>query len=258
MRSSIALIYEMARQDVKDRFAGSVLGGLWVFVWPLVQLFIYIIIFGKFMGGRLPGNSEVHAYGIYVASGLIPWTCFVNTLLRTARVFADKKHIITKIRVKLPLFPLYIQITEFIPFIFSTMILIMITVFFGFQLTIKSFFLLFLVFYVQQVLSLGVGILFATFSVFFKDLNEMLSISVQLLFWFTPIVYTKEILPEYIIPFININPMFHIVEAMHKIFIYNADVDIENLLIIFIASHVLLAMSVFILKKIETDVRDFI
>ena len=210
------------------------------------------------MGGRLPGNSEVHAYGIYVASGLIPWTCFVNTLLRTARVFTDKKHIITKIRVKLPLFPLYIQITEFIPFIFSTIILIALTVFFGFQLSFKSIILLCFVFYIQQVLSLGLGLLFATFSVFFKDLNELLSIAVQLLFWFTPIVYTKGILPEYIMPFINLNPMLHIVEAMHQIFIYNAEVDSARLLIIFALAHILLAISVYILRKIETDVRDFI
>ena len=66
---SASFIIEITKRDFKERFAGSVLGVLWVIIWPLVNLFIYIVIFGKLMGARLPGTSDVNAYGIYLYFG---------------------------------------------------------------------------------------------------------------------------------------------------------------------------------------------
>lgn len=64
LKEMLKLALALCRQDIQERFAGSLLGALWVFIWPLVQLFIYIIIFGKMMGGRLGGESQMYSYGV--------------------------------------------------------------------------------------------------------------------------------------------------------------------------------------------------
>lgn len=251
-------LLELTRQDLKERFAGSVLGILWVFIWPLVQLFIYVIIFGKIMGGRLPGNSEVYAYGIYAACGLIPWTCFANTLLRISKVLIERKHIITKIPTKLFFFPLYIVISETIPFIFSIIVLIVVTYVTGVKVQYQYLPVILLVYYTQQVFAYGLGLFFATMSVFIRDVKELVDVIVQLWFWFTPIVYTTNILPAFAKDIVIINPMYAIVESMHNIFVFQTAPPWHVLSIVFIGSHALLLFSFWLLRKLEADVRDFL
>ena len=49
-------LWDLTKRDFSERFAGSVLGAIWALIWPLVNLTIYIVIFGRFMGARLPGT----------------------------------------------------------------------------------------------------------------------------------------------------------------------------------------------------------
>ena len=109
---SAAFIMELTRRDYLERYAGSVLGWVWALIWPLVPLFIYIIIFGKFMGGRLPGNSGVYAYSIYVSAGLIPWLTFSNCITRGCNVFLEKRDIVAKIPVSLPSLLVFVHLSE--------------------------------------------------------------------------------------------------------------------------------------------------
>ena len=125
---NLSFIIEITKRDFAERFAGSVLGSLWAIIWPIVNLFIYIIIFGKIMGARLPGTSEMNAYGIYLAAGLIPWTAFAATISRSTSAFIDKKHIITKINTSLPSLLCHINLSETITYIISMVVFFMPTI----------------------------------------------------------------------------------------------------------------------------------
>ena len=120
---NIALIWQLTKRDFSERFAGSVLGSTWAMIWPLVSLFIYIVIFGRIMGGRLPGNSAIYAYGVYAASGLIPWVAFSTTVARSSSLFVDKRNIISKINISLPSLLLYVNLSETITFLISLILL---------------------------------------------------------------------------------------------------------------------------------------
>ena len=99
---NFSLIFELAKRDFTERYSGSALGFMWSFIYPLINIVIYIIIFGNLMGARLPGDTSIWGYGVYLISGLVPWTAFTNTVTRASTVFLDKKNIIAKIHVDLP------------------------------------------------------------------------------------------------------------------------------------------------------------
>ena len=105
---NFSLIFELAKRDFIERYSGSALGFVWSFIYPLINILIYMIIFGNLMGARLPGMSSVWGYGVYLISGLVPWMAFANTVTRSSTVFLDKKNIISKIHVDLPTLPLFI------------------------------------------------------------------------------------------------------------------------------------------------------
>jgi lipopolysaccharide transport system permease protein len=152
-----SFIIEITKRDFAERFAGSVLGSLWAIIWPIVNLFIYIVIFGKLMGARLPGTSEMNAYGIYLAAGLIPWLSFSGTISRSASAFIDKKHIITKINTSLPSLLLHINLSETITYLISMLVFFIFLAFREHDFH-KSLLLLPFLYCLQQMLAFTLGL----------------------------------------------------------------------------------------------------
>jgi len=250
-------IIEITKRDFAERFAGSVLGSLWAIIWPMVNLFIYIVIFGKVMGARLPGTSDMNAYGVYLATGLIPWTAFAATINRCTSVFLEKKHIITKVNTSFSSLLLHIHLSETITYIISMLVFFIILGFQEYEFH-RSLLLLPFLYYLQQLLALGIGLFAAVLNVFIRDVREITGVILQLWFWFTPIVYIPDILPQLVIKMIAYNPAYIIIESYHRIFVFNASPPFKSLVILTIITHLILFFSFLMLRYLEKDSRDFL
>ena len=116
LSGQLPLLIELARRDLWEKYSGSSLGALWSVIFPLVTVFIYLVVFANIMGARLPGSSNIYSYGVYLIAGIVPWTTFSSVVMRSSTVYLDRKNIISKIHVDLNCFPLYIVISESIIF----------------------------------------------------------------------------------------------------------------------------------------------
>lgn len=251
------LILELTKRDFTERFAGSTLGGLWAFIWPLVNLAVYLIIFSKIMGARLPGQSNVYAYGIYLTAGLLPWMAFAGTFGRSASVFIDKKQIICKLRVSLPSLLLYVSLAETVTFCigmgFFSLFLFLSDWSFSKHVVLVPF-----VYIVQQVLAFGLGLLCASLVVFVRDFREVVGVVLQLWFWFTPIVYVKDVVPPWLQDLMVLNPASIFVDAYQKIFVYGTAPNFPPLIFLTLAAHGLTAAAYVVFRVLEKDIRDFL
>jgi lipopolysaccharide transport system permease protein len=216
-----------------------------------------MIIFGSLMGARLPGMSSVWGYGVYLIAGLVPWTAFANTVTRASTVFLDKKNIIAKIHVDLPTLPLFIVISESVTFVVTLAIFLLILLITGIPL---SWYLVLipLIYFIQQVFAYALGFFLGIFVVFLRDLKEVVTIGFQIWFWFTPIVYTFDILPALAQQVLILNPMLSVVSAYHDIFVFQRMPSFFYLTLVLIGSVVLIVVDYVIYKKLEKDIRDFI
>lgn len=251
-------IVELTKRDFTERYAGSVLGILWVFLWPLVMIAIYVLVFSRIMGAKLPGLSSIYSYSIYLVAGILPWTAFANTVSRSATIFVDKRHLISKMRMNLPRLPIYVVLSEGVTFLVSMVIYVAFLFLAGVHLSPGALLLLPCIFGVQQVFAYALGFLFATLNVFLRDLRELVGILVQLWFWMTPIVYMKTMLPPFAKPILAWNPAAWFVGAYQDIFFYNRFPDFGQLLMLTLLGHLLLALAYLTFKKLEKDVRDFL
>lgn len=254
---NFSLILELTKRDFIERYSGSALGFVWSFIYPLINILIYMIVFGTLMGARLPGTDTVWGYGVYLIAGLIPWTAFANTVTRSSTVFLDKKHIISKIRVDLATLPIFIVLSETITFCVTFMIFLGILSLTGYLFT-PLLLLIPLVYIVQQVFAYALGFFLAMLVVFFRDLKEVVSILFQVWFWFTPIVYVYQILPQLAQDMLIWNPMLSVVSAYHDIFVYQKIPSFFFLTYVLVAGIVLIILDCLIYKKLEKDIRDFI
>lgn len=114
------LILEMVRRDLRDRYAGSVLGVVWNVVHPLVMIFIYTVIFAKVMGTKLPGvNKDPLAYSVYLCSGLFPWLAFQDILNRVTSQFVDNAPLLQRAIFKKEVLVWTVWISALLTFVIS-------------------------------------------------------------------------------------------------------------------------------------------
>lgn len=251
------LILELTKRDFTERFAGSTLGGLWAFIWPLVNLVVYLIIFSKIMGARLPGQSNAYAYGVYLTAGLLPWLAFSGTFGRSAGIFIEKKQIISKLPVSLPSLLLYVSLAETVTFLIGMGFFLLFLATTGWQFT-GHLILVPFVYVVQQVLAFSLGLLCASLVVFVRDLKEVVGVILQLWFWFTPIVYVKEVVPQWLQKVMVVNPAYVLADAYQKIFAYQKAPHLGSLILLTLAAHALTAAAYAVFRVLEKDIRDFL
>jgi lipopolysaccharide transport system permease protein len=252
-----SLIIELVKRDFTERFAGSILGSAWAVIFPVVNLAIYIVVFGKIMGSRLEGESYLYAYSVYLTVGLLPWTAFANTLARSTSVFIDTKHLISKMQISLPSLLVYIALSETITFAVTLAFFLLFLLGTEFQFSMKLF-LLPVLFYLQQVFAFGLGLFAATMNVFIKDFKQAVSVLLQVWFWLTPIVYLKEILPVFFKKLLLYNPMYVIIDTYQTIFISQHEIHYFALAIMAVLFHGIITGAYMIFRALEKDVRDFL
>ena len=84
------MIASLVRKDLKGRYKGSVLGFLWTFLNPLLQLLVYTMVFSVILKSGVP-NYYLH---LFVA--LVPWIFFASSLTTGAKLVLYQKNMIKK------------------------------------------------------------------------------------------------------------------------------------------------------------------
>jgi lipopolysaccharide transport system permease protein len=254
------LILNFTRQDLKDRYAGSMLGGLWSFIMPLINILIFALIFSQLMGARLESfGAEFSRYGysIYLISGILAWNAFSATILRVTACYHEKRNLIGKVNLSLAQLPTYIPISETFIFLISYLFFIGFLLLIEFPLT-RLMLLIPLIYLLQQLLAYAIGFLLAILSVFIRDIRELTSVGMQLWFWLTPIVYVVTILPDSVRPWFSLNPVTHIISAYRSIIIDQNLPALGPLAFLLVLAATLLAIGLWLMRALERDLRDLI
>ncbi|WP_062385017.1 ABC transporter permease [Pseudomonas abietaniphila] len=254
------LIVNFTRQDLIDRHSASMLGAAWTFILPLINILIFTLVFSNIMGMRLGGLGQDlgrWGYSVYLVSGLLAWNCFAATLSRITQVFHDKAHLIGKVRMSLWTLPVYVVLSETVHYLIATgfFMIFLIAIDFHFTWSLLWWIPIFLC---QQLLAYALGMTCAILSVFMRDIGQIVGVVVQLWFWLTPIVYVANILPGFIQQLVALNPFYHLVLAYRAALITGEAPHLLSIGVLVVFSVALLAIAIFVGRKLERDIRDFL
>ena len=81
------MIISLVRKDLRGRYKGSVLGFLWTFINPLLQLIVYTIVFSIIM------NANYEQYYLFLFVALVPWMFFSSSVTDGAGSILKEKYI---------------------------------------------------------------------------------------------------------------------------------------------------------------------
>lgn len=212
-------------KEVRARYKGSVLGFLWTFLNPLMQLAVYALVFKYVMRVSTPGIN----YTLYLFVGLVAWTCFSSSLLMGVTTIVSNSNLVKKIYFPRLILPLSSVLGNVVNMLLASCIVLPV-------LWINSYFpninylYLPLILILQTILSLGIVLLVSSIYVYFRDLEHILSIIVMAWMYLTPVIYSEEMVPARFYSIFKLNPLFPIITAYQRILLYNAPPEIGGLL----------------------------
>ena len=231
-------------KDVGGKYKHSVLGVLWSFINPLLQIAVYAFVFQVIL------KSNIENYTVYLCCGLVPWQYFSSVVLRGAAVIIDNSNIIKKVYFPREILPISIVCSEGVNFLIATIIILGFVIFGGIPLTFNILWY-FLILAVQFIVSIGVAFIVSSLTVYFRDLMHILGIMIQLLFYGTPIVYSMDSVPANFQWILKVNPMSYLIDGYRSIFYKHTAPNFEGLCIALVIGIVLCIIGFFTFRKLE-------
>lgn len=231
-------------KDIGGKYKHSFLGILWSFINPLLQITVYAFVFQVIL------RSNIENYAVYLCCGLIPWQYFSSVVLRGAAVMVDNGNIIKKVYFPREILPISLVSSEGVNFLISTIIILGFVIVSGIGLS-KYALLYFLILPIQFIVSLGVAFITSSITVYFRDLQHILGILMQLLFYATPIVYSMDSVPGNFRWLLKLNPMSYLIDGYRSIFYNKTLPSFNGLGRALIMGVFLCVLGYFIFKKLE-------
>lgn len=231
-------------KDVRGKYKNSVLGILWSFLNPLLQIAVYAIVFPLIMKNNLPN------YTVFLCCGLIPWNFFSAAISRTSFTMVENGNIIKKVYFPREILPLSVVTSEAVNFIISTIIILAFVL--GYGMGISKFIIFYpLVLLVQYVLLIGISFIVSSVTVYFRDLQHFIGIALQLLFYATPIVYAPGQIPEGFQWILQFNPMTYVINGYRDIFYYKKMPDLSSMAMVLEIGIIICLIGYFIFSKLQ-------
>ena len=205
------LLYFFVWRDIKIRYKQTALGAMWAIIQPFFTMVIFTVFFGKL--AKIP--SEGIPYPIFYYTALVPWTYFSVALSFSANSLVSNSHLLTKIyfpRLVLPASP---TIGGLLDFGIASILLIGLMLFY--KVPLSWGLLLWPVIVIPLLfLALGLGMIFASINVKYRDVKYAIPFFIQLMLFLTPIIYPTNIIPGNYRLLMLLNPLAGIIDAFRS------------------------------------------
>lgn len=200
MLASRTILWQLVRQQLILRYRRTALGYLWTLVNPLLMMSVMALVFSSLF------KADLKEFAIFLFAGMIPWGLFNSVSTQSAGAFINNEGLIKKIYLPKIIFPLSIAIALLIDSILSFVALFLIILAVGGTISSALFFLPF-AFALLFIFSVGVGLITSVLTVFFRDLQYVILIAMQGLFFLTPILYKHDSLSGSVAWLVSLNPV---------------------------------------------------
>lgn len=203
------LIYKLAKNDFKTRFAGSFFGMFWAFVQPVITILIYWFVFS--VGFRTPSVSNC-PFVLFLTAGMVPWFFFSEAWNGATSSLLEYSYLVKKVVFQISTLPIVKVLSAIFVSLFFHVFMCIIFVCYGY---LPNLYWLQLFYYIICLFLLALSLSYITCSVlpFFRDLGQIMNILLQILVWMTPIMWDVAIIPESLRWIVKINPIYYIVQG---------------------------------------------
>ena len=253
------LIWKLAKNDFKKRYAGSTMGRVWAFIQPVVTVAMYYCVFGLIFPSRaqLAASGIEAPYVLWLTAGLIPWFYFSEAIGGGTSALIEYNYLVKKVVFKISILPIIKVIAATFIHAFFVLVLLMLYFIMGFK---PGIYLIQLIYYSFCMFCLTLAISYSTCAivVFFRDLSQIIAIALQIGMWATPILWEISIIPEKYRIIFKLNPVFYIVNGYRSALFERAWFfeDFYSTMFFWIITGIIFVLGALIFKRLKPHFAD--
>lgn len=239
------MIFNLVKRDLKSRYKGSVLGFFWMFLNPLLQVVVYSIVFSVIM------RMGIEKFYLFFFVALVPWLFFSTCLSAGTSIIFSQQDMVKKIYFPREVLPIAFTLSQFVNMLLSFLVVFVVVFFSGVKINFIAWLYLPIIMLIEFVLALGITFLVSSLTVYFRDLEHVLSIISMAWMYLTPIIYPIDIVPENLMKIFYLNPMTSVIIAYRDILYYGQIPELKTLLNAMILGIVVLIIGKIMFSRLQ-------
>ena len=200
------VVWQLALNDCKARFASSSLGVIWAFLQPLLNMLVIWFVFQ--VGFRSVPVEDV-PFIVWYIPAFLSWNFFSEAVSQSTNSLMEYSYLLKKVNFNVMVIPLIKVVSAAIIHTAFIVFIIIVNLFYG---RIPSIYFLQLLYYFfcAFCLSASLGWLLSSVAVFIKDVANMIAVILQIGFWATPLFWDPSGMDPIVQNILKINPMYYV------------------------------------------------
>jgi lipopolysaccharide transport system permease protein len=253
------LLLRLVRRDFLIHHQQTLLGPLWIVFQPIIVLITYILIFEKAVGLSTDGVPPA----LFYLSGIILWNLFSECFTGTAFTFIQNGTLFGKVYFPRLVIPLSVVIVNSVRFGIQFILLLLMLFFYAYQYGFEIHPLqwipvLILTVIIIAGLGLGGGLLFSILTAKYRDLVNILHLSVRLFMFATPVIYPLSIVGTDMRKWVSLNPLAGVFEFFRWGFLGSGTFTEWQLLYAVLCLVIMLVIGTMFFNKFGNKLQDVI
>jgi ABC-type polysaccharide/polyol phosphate export permease len=198
-------------KELKLRYRRSVLGFLWTMLNPLLTMIILTVVFSHVM------RVQVDRFPVFVLTALLGWNFFSQSVVGGAWSIVHNESLLRNVRVPRAIFPASLVASHLVNLGLALVPLLLVMLVLGVRLQWSVLALPYCLFTIW-VFTTGIAFALSAWTVFFRDVVQIVEVGLTGLFYLTPIIYPLSIIPERFRWVFELNPVTYQVLPIRTIF----------------------------------------
>ena len=213
------MVFELTHRELRGKYKGSVLGFLWTYINPLMQILVYAFVFSQIF------RSGIEKFHLYLIVSMFPFNFFTGGVIQGLGSIRYQGDLVKKVYFPRQILPIVSLTVNFVNMLISFLIIYSILLVSGWGINLKLQVWLLPVMVIEYFFALGLALLLSAVEVYFRDIEHIVTVLMMIWMYVTPMFYSIEIIPEKFLPVFYCNPMLYVIGMYQQILYYKAAPD---------------------------------
>ena len=221
---NIKLIWQLGKNDFKNRFASTSLGSIWGFLQPFVFMITYAIVFQYILK---TGSSGIYPYTVWFFPGMAIWQWLNDSIMSASMSVRTYSYLVKKVVFPVDIIPTISIVASSFVGLFLILIAVVICIIYGF---LPNIFILLYVIFATFCFIIALTRFTSAITTLVPDFANLLGIAMQLFFWFTPIIWNLNMLSQHhtLSIIIRCTPFTYLVTVFRQVFMNENIISADN------------------------------
>lgn len=215
------LVWQLGKNDFKNRFANTSLGAIWGFISPFIFMMTYVIVFQYILK---TGSSGDYPFIVWYLPGMAIWMFINDAIISASNSIRGYSYLVKKVVFPVDIIPIISLASSSYIGIFLIAIATIVSIIFGY---IPNILVLVYLIIAAYAFIIAFTRLTSAITTLVPDFSQLLSIVMQLCFWFTPIIWNISMVDGVVEKIVKCFPFTYLIEGFRQAFI-GGNLIIEN------------------------------